>query len=125
MGFTRSGVPVVPVEGCHSLDVMETADSSTSSEVMWKAWPSAAPMPSRPQKPFAKSSACVTVHSDVPWRQEVVSEGFTVDPKGRIVRPNTRPGLGIEIDEAVVKKHPFQQETVLRLFGRHGSVIDW
>lgn len=68
---------------------------------------------------------CETVHSDVPWRQEVVSEGFTVDPKGRIVRPNTRPGLGIEIDEAVVKKHPFQQETVLRLFGRDGSVIDW
>lgn len=68
---------------------------------------------------------CETVHSDVPWRQEVVSEGFTVDPKGRIVRPNTRPGLGIEIDEAVVKKHPFQQETVLRVFYRDGAVGDW
>src|SRR5690606_29751447 len=40
---------------------------------------------------------CETVHSDVPWRSEVVSEGFTVEKEGRIVRPNTRPGLGIEI----------------------------
>ncbi len=39
---------------------------------------------------------CETVHADVPWRQDVVQEGFTVEPKGRIVRPNTRPGLGID-----------------------------
>ena len=68
---------------------------------------------------------CETVHNDVPWRQDVVSEGFTVDAKGRIVRPNTRPGLGIEINEAEVKKHPFQQETVLRVFYRDGAVGDW
>ncbi|MBX7210592.1 MAG: galactonate dehydratase [Verrucomicrobiaceae bacterium] len=68
---------------------------------------------------------CETVHNDVPWRQDVVSEGFTVDTKGRIVRPNTRPGLGIEINEAEVKKHPFQQETVLRVFYRDGAVGDW
>src|SRR6202008_3432194 len=41
---------------------------------------------------------CETVHNDVPWRSDVVSEGFTVEPKGRIVKPNTRPGLGIEIN---------------------------
>ncbi len=68
---------------------------------------------------------CETVHSDVPWRQDVVSEGFTVDAKGRVVRPNTRPGLGIEINEAEVRKHPFQQEKVLRSFGRDGSVVNW
>ena len=38
-------------------------------------------------------------HADVPWRQDVVGEGFTVEREGRIVRPNTRPGLGIAIDE--------------------------
>ena len=48
---------------------------------------------------------CETVHLDVPWRQDVVNEGFVVEPKGRIVRPNIRPGLGIEIDEDVVKKY--------------------
>ena len=68
---------------------------------------------------------CETVHSDVPWRADVVSEGFTVDPKGRVVRPNQRPGLGIEINEAEVRKHPFQQEIAQRVFHRDGSVGDW
>jgi galactonate dehydratase len=68
---------------------------------------------------------CETVHADVPWRQDVVREGFAVEPKGRIVRPNTRPGLGIEIDEAEVKKYPFQQELPQRVFHPDGSVGDW
>jgi galactonate dehydratase len=68
---------------------------------------------------------CETVHADVPWRADVVSEGFTVEPKGRIVRPSTRPGLGIEIDEAQVKKHPFEQELPQRSFYADGAVGDW
>lgn len=68
---------------------------------------------------------CESVHSDVPWREEVVSEGFVVEKKGRIVKPNTRPGLGIEINEAVVKKHPFQQEVLQRSFYADGAVGDW
>ena len=61
----------------------------------------------------------------VPWRADVVQEGFSVEPKGRIVRPNTRPGLGITINEAEVKKHPFQQELPQRVFYTDGSVGDW
>ncbi|MCE9525454.1 MAG: mandelate racemase/muconate lactonizing enzyme family protein, partial [Planctomycetales bacterium] len=68
---------------------------------------------------------CETVHNDVPWRQDVVSEGFTIEKAGRIVRPNVRPGLGIEINEAEVQKHPFQQELLQRVFHRDGSVGDW
>ena len=68
---------------------------------------------------------CETVHSDVPWRQDVVAEGFTVERAGRLVRPNTRPGLGITINEAEVKKHPFEQEIPQRVFYRDGSVGDW
>jgi galactonate dehydratase len=68
---------------------------------------------------------CETVHADVPWRADVVQEGFTVEPKGRIVRPNTKPGLGITINEAEVKKHPFQQELPQRVFYSDGSVGDW
>jgi galactonate dehydratase len=76
---------------------------------------------------FAQPSyvICETVHADVPWRQDVVQEGFTVERAGRLVRPNTRPGLGITIDEAEVKKHPFQQELPQRVFYRDGSVGDW
>lgn len=68
---------------------------------------------------------CESVHSDVPWRSEVVQEGFTVEPKGRIVRPNQKPGLGIELDESVIRKHPFQQEVLQRHFYPDGSVGDW
>jgi galactonate dehydratase len=68
---------------------------------------------------------CETVTQDVPWRQDVVSEGFVVEPAGRIVRPSTRPGLGIEINEAEVKKHPFEQEILQRSFYADGSVGDW
>jgi galactonate dehydratase len=68
---------------------------------------------------------CESVHGDVPWRHDVVREGFSVEPKGRIVRPGNRPGLGIEIDEGEVKKYPFQQEIVLREFYADGAVGDW
>ena len=68
---------------------------------------------------------CETVHADVPWRQDVVDEGFTIEKKGRLVRPNTRPGLGITINEKAVKKHPFQQEIAQRVFHPDGSVGDW
>jgi len=68
---------------------------------------------------------CETVHADVPWRADVVEEGFTVEPQGRLVRPNSRPGLGIVINEAELKKHPFQQELPQRVFYRDGSVGDW
>jgi galactonate dehydratase len=68
---------------------------------------------------------CETVHLDVPWRQDVCTESFTVDPNGRIVRPGDRPGLGIEINEAEVAKHPFEQEVPMRTFYADGSVGDW
>lgn len=68
---------------------------------------------------------CETVTEDVPWRRDVVAEGFTIEPKGRLVKPNTRPGLGITINEAEVKRHPFQQEVLQRVFYPDGSVGDW
>ena len=55
----------------------------------------------------------------------MVEEGFTVERQGRLVRPNTRPGLGIVINEAEVKKHPFQQELPQHVFYEDGSVGDW
>jgi galactonate dehydratase len=55
----------------------------------------------------------------------VVSEGFTVEREGRVARPSQRPGLGIEINEAEVKKYPFQQELQKRVYYADGSVGDW
>ena len=76
---------------------------------------------------FAQPSyiICETVTEDVPWRKDVVREGFTVDPAGQMVRPNNRPGLGIEIDEEEIRKHPFEQEVPQRSFYIDGSVGDW
>jgi galactonate dehydratase len=68
---------------------------------------------------------CESVHGDVPWRPDVVTEGFSIQPRGRTVTPNTRPGLGIAINEAEINKHPFQQELPQRVFYRDGSVGDW
>jgi galactonate dehydratase len=68
---------------------------------------------------------CESVHLDVPWRQDVVREGFFVEEKGRLVRPGNRPGLGIEINEEEVRKHPFQKELLQRTFYPDGSVGDW
>ncbi|MEI7924169.1 MAG: galactonate dehydratase [Planctomycetota bacterium] len=76
---------------------------------------------------FAQPSyiICESVHNDVPWRQDVVQEGFQLDTKTRTVTPNTKPGLGITINEDEVRKHPFQQELLQRVFYRDGSVGDW
>jgi len=68
---------------------------------------------------------CESVHADVPWRADIVKEGFIVEPKGRTVRPNARPGLGIEIDEGEARRHPFEQEVIQRAFNKDGSVGDW
>jgi len=68
---------------------------------------------------------CESVHLDVPWRSDVVKEGFTIETKGRLVRPNDLPGIGIELDEAEIAKHPFEQEILQRTFYPDGSVGDW
>ena len=66
-----------------------------------------------------------TVHADVPWRGDIVDEGYVIEREGRLVRPNTRAGLGISINEHEVKKHPFEQELPQRVFYPDGSAGDW
>ena len=68
---------------------------------------------------------CENVHNDVPWRKDVVTEGYTIEKKGRLVRPNQKPGLGIEVNETEAKKHPFQQEVLQRIFYKDGGIGDW
>ena len=68
---------------------------------------------------------CESVQGDVPWRDAVCTESFVVEPEGRLVRPGTAPGLGIEINEKEVAKHPFEQEIPMHTFYKDGSVGDW
>ena len=66
-----------------------------------------------------------TVTEDVPWRGEVVDTAHVVLREGRIVRPSGRPGLGVEVNEAAAARHPFQSESLQRVYYRDGSVGDW
>ncbi|HRJ71538.1 MAG TPA: galactonate dehydratase [Terrimicrobiaceae bacterium] len=68
---------------------------------------------------------CESVHEDVPWRHDVVSESFTITRNGRLVQPSSKPGLGIEINEREVARHPFAQEVLQRSFAADGAVTDW
>jgi galactonate dehydratase len=68
---------------------------------------------------------CETVSEDVEWRSEVVSDFHSLDKAHRTVGTADRPGLGIEVNEAAVARHPFQQELPQRVFYKDGSVGDW
>ena len=68
---------------------------------------------------------CETVTNDVPWRGDIIEEGFIIDKKGRTVKPHNKPGLGVEINEIEITKHPFEQEILQRVFYEDGSVGDW
>src|SRR4029077_1326855 len=68
---------------------------------------------------------CETVNDDVAWRSEVVRDHHTLNNKGRTVTPAEGSGLGVEVDEAAVARHPFEQEVPQRVFYADGSVGDW
>jgi len=76
---------------------------------------------------FAEPSyvICETVHEDVPWRSAVVKQAFEIDLLTRTVKPGSAHGLGIELDEAEIARHPFEQEVPQRVFYRDGSAGDW
>jgi len=63
------------------------------------------------------------VRADVPWRNDVVVGGWSVE-KG-VVGPPTGVGLGIDINEEEAKKHPWQPEVLMPAFHQDGSVTDW
>ncbi|MCA9876365.1 MAG: galactonate dehydratase [Thermomicrobiales bacterium] len=63
------------------------------------------------------------IRSDVPWRDDVVSNPVEVIG-GKVALP-TRPGLGIEVNEVEAARHPFQPEILMQPFHRDGAVADW
>ncbi len=68
---------------------------------------------------------CETVTEDVPWRGDVMQGGHIWRKEGRVVFPSTKPGLGVEINEAEVAKYPFKPEVLQRVFYADGAVGDW
>ncbi len=68
---------------------------------------------------------CEAVTTDVPWRSEVAPQSHRIEPDGMKAYPGDRPGLGVEIDLDVVRRHPFAPELPQRVFYADGSVGDW
>lgn len=130
--FTRRACEICQVDITHCGGLTEARRIAALAEVHRIAM-----APHNPQGPVSTAASlefgfsqpsyiiCESVHADVPWREDVVSEGFLVDRATRTVRPNTSPGLGVTINEEEVRKHPFQQELAQRVFYQDGSVGDW
>ena len=76
---------------------------------------------------FAQSNyvICETVSEDVAWRRDVVHDYHPLNTGNRSVRPSDKPGLGVEVNETAIAKHPFEQEMLQRVFNADGSVGDW
>ena len=63
--------------------------------------------------------------TDVPWRWEVVEHALTTE-NGYWLRCDA-PGLGIEVNEAAARNHPFQQEVLhpTTVRAHDGAILDW
>ena len=46
---------------------------------------------------------------DVPWRADLVC-GWNLESNGEFMLP-TKPGLGLELDDAVCHAHPYQKHS--------------
>lgn len=130
--FERRAASIVQPDITHCGGLSETLRVASLARVH-----GVAVAPHNPQGPVSTAASlelgfatpnyliCEAVHQDVPWREEVVNWGFSVEKKGRLVKPSERSGLGVVINEEAIKKHPFEQEVPRRAWGRDGSVIDW
>jgi galactonate dehydratase len=61
--------------------------------------------------------------SDVDWRDDIITSGHVEMENGSARLPQG-PGLGIELDEAEIAKHPFEMGGQRAWFLADGSVTD-
>jgi len=117
---------------CHTGGLMETKKIAAMAETAGMGL-----APHNPLGPIAGVAALhfgISTHNvviqeemsgAVPWYGEVVQ--WPIDRKPGHWDLPLKPGLGVEVDEAVIAKHPFQQEV---LHARNavlpdGTIADW
>jgi galactonate dehydratase len=63
--------------------------------------------------------------TDVPWRWDVVNSSLQTESGYWL--PTTQPGLGIEVNEAKAKQHPFLPEVMhpTSIRATDGAILDW
>ena len=63
------------------------------------------------------------VHQNPPWRYDIFDGGYQVT-KGYVDLP-TKPGLGLDLNEAEAAKHPYRPDLRPMWVWEDGSVADW
>lgn len=63
------------------------------------------------------------MRADVPWRDDVVS-GVLPIVDGHVELP-TAPGIGVSLDEAAARAHPYEPSAPIRSLRPDGSVTEW
>lgn len=126
----KSACAVIQPDICHCGGLWEARKIAAMAETYYVSV-----APHNPLGPLATAAAIQfatstpnwliqeSLRSDVPWRDEVVTNPISV--KDGYVIPSELPGLGVEINEKAALKYPFQQEVMVRYWHEDGSVADW
>ncbi len=130
--FEQRACHVIQPDLCHCGGIMEAKKIAAMAETYQ--------MGVAPHNPLGPVANAVALHfalstpnfliqedmlTDVPWRWDVVRSSLKTENGYWL--PTQVPGLGIEVDEAQAKKHPFQQEVMhsTTIRAADGAVLDW
>jgi galactonate dehydratase len=130
--FQQQACHVIQPDLCHCGGLWEAKKIAAMAEIYYMGV-----APHNPLGPVANAAALHFALStpnfliqedmltDVPWRWEVVQHSLQTE-KGYWLKTDA-PGLGIEVNEAAAKKHPFQQEVIhaTTVRAHDGAILDW
>jgi galactonate dehydratase len=130
--FEKQVCQVIQPDLCHCGGLWEAKKIAAMAEVYYMGV-----APHNPLGPVANAAALHFALStpnfliqedmltDVPWRFDVVQHALKTDNGYWL--PIDAPGLGIEVDEAAAKRHPFKQEVIHATTTRahDGAILDW
>ena len=130
--FERQAVHVIQPDLCHCGGLAEARKIAAMAETYY--------MGVAPHNPLGPVATAAAVHfdfatpnfliqedmlTDVPWREEIVQS--TLEHDGGYWKLPAKPGLGIEVDEAAARRHPYKTEIFHTTHARaaDGAVLDW
>ncbi len=130
--FEKQACHVIQPDLCHCGGLWEAKKIAAMAEVYYIGV-----APHNPLGPVANAAALHFALStpnfliqedmltDVPWRFDVVKHSLRTEDGYWL--PTDAPGLGIEVDEAAAKKHPFAQEVIhaTTVRAHDGAILDW
>ncbi|MEZ5355692.1 MAG: galactonate dehydratase [Bryobacteraceae bacterium] len=130
--FEKQACHVIQPDLCHCGGLWEAKKIAAMAEIYYMGV-----APHNPLGPVANAAALHFALStpnfliqedmlaDVPWRWDVVRHSLETEDGYWL--PCDRPGLGVEVDEAAAKKHPFEQEVLhaTTVRAHDNAVLDW